>query len=743
MRFAAEAAPFYESVEIVELHHPDKADAPSGTAPAYGVSWSPRPAARPAAGPMPDATSTALEGARGADVEGIRVHGLRIRGLVAHQEVILGGLGETLTIRHDSLDRVVVHPRRAARRCAGSPTRPGLTVGLEAVHGSRAEPHAKVDRRGDGARRARSTPCCSAPRASPCSAAGRWSGRPARPGAILRVPLLGRAAGGARARVRPPLRRAGRTTRRRRAACPVDDLPRRPSGRVDRGAADAQFARMREETEATRTSWRAWFRLALAYDAAGDRTRARAAARHAIALTRRAAPTLGACTLLHRTNLTPVACSAVPLRGEVVTVPASGALSPLGRKVLHAQNCRICAAALVVAAPRRRHRRRCGRHRHRAARPPHVRRPTAAWPLRVAALQPHPRRRPAARTRPSRSPTRSSTPTAPRHVRMDRTYRRPAGARRRPRRPPGRRRRLGGRQPDPGLRPTLAVDPGRRRGRRAGAGARAQQGHPRDQRGAARSSPRLVVDATSARRPGWPGRCSPAASRRTARRAGSRRTSTPAPATVLRTEQQIETVDGSGQSLYGGTVPLRADAVAGRPTSSRTPTRGNTYTTDMGNKTDSYALPAVRHEAARPGTLFTSPDNSVRQRHHQQPASRRRVDAQYGTEHDLGLLQERPRPQRHLRQRRRLLQPRPLRQQLRQRLLGRHQDDLRRRRRHQLRPAGLARRGRPRDDARRHREHRQPDLLRRVRRPQRVHLGHLRHDGGVLRRQRQATRATT
>ncbi len=65
---------------------------------------------------------------------------------------------------------------------------------------------------------------------------------------------------------------------------PVDDLPRRPSGRVDRGAADAQFARMRDEAEAHPDDWRVWFRLALAYDAAGDRTRARAAARHAVAL---------------------------------------------------------------------------------------------------------------------------------------------------------------------------------------------------------------------------------------------------------------------------------------------------------------------------------------------------------------------------------------------------------------------------------------------------------------------------
>ena len=85
-------------------------------------------------GPIPDATSTSLEGARGADVEGIRVHGLRIRGLVAHQEVILGGLGETLTIRHDSLDRVSFTPGvlLGLRSIADAP---GLTVGLEAFMG--------------------------------------------------------------------------------------------------------------------------------------------------------------------------------------------------------------------------------------------------------------------------------------------------------------------------------------------------------------------------------------------------------------------------------------------------------------------------------------------------------------------------------------------------------------------------------------------------------------------------------
>ena len=129
MRFAAEAAPFFESVEVIELHHPDKADAPSGTARRTAELIA---AARRAAGsaPMPDATSTGLEGARGAEVDGVRVHGLRIRGLVAHQEVILGQPGETLTIRHDSLDRASFTPGvlRGLRAIGGHP---GLTVGLE------------------------------------------------------------------------------------------------------------------------------------------------------------------------------------------------------------------------------------------------------------------------------------------------------------------------------------------------------------------------------------------------------------------------------------------------------------------------------------------------------------------------------------------------------------------------------------------------------------------------------------
>jgi len=131
MRFAAAAAPFYESVEIVELHHPDKADAPSGTArrTAELVATARREAGL---GPVPDATSTGLDGARGADVDGVHVHAVRARGLVAHQEVLLGGPGETLTIRHDSMDRASFTPGvlAAVRAVAG---RPGLTVGLEDV----------------------------------------------------------------------------------------------------------------------------------------------------------------------------------------------------------------------------------------------------------------------------------------------------------------------------------------------------------------------------------------------------------------------------------------------------------------------------------------------------------------------------------------------------------------------------------------------------------------------------------
>jgi 4-hydroxy-tetrahydrodipicolinate reductase len=129
MRFAELAAPHYESVEVVEMHHPDKADAPSGTArrTAQLIAAARREAGL---GPVPDATASALDGARGADVDGIRVHSQRVRGLVAHQEVLLGGPGETLTIRHDSLDRASFVPGVLAGIRAVA-DHPGLTVGLE------------------------------------------------------------------------------------------------------------------------------------------------------------------------------------------------------------------------------------------------------------------------------------------------------------------------------------------------------------------------------------------------------------------------------------------------------------------------------------------------------------------------------------------------------------------------------------------------------------------------------------
>jgi 4-hydroxy-tetrahydrodipicolinate reductase len=129
MRFAAQAARFYESAEVIELHHPDKVDAPSGTAArtAALIAEARKNSGLPA---IPDATTTALEGARGADVDGVRVHAVRLRGLVAHQEVHLGAPGEQLTIRHDSFDRVSFMPGvlLGIRRVA---TMPGLTVGLE------------------------------------------------------------------------------------------------------------------------------------------------------------------------------------------------------------------------------------------------------------------------------------------------------------------------------------------------------------------------------------------------------------------------------------------------------------------------------------------------------------------------------------------------------------------------------------------------------------------------------------
>ncbi len=131
MHFARQAARFYESVEVIELHHPDKVDAPSGTALRTAEIIG---AARTAAGlaPTPDATTEDPQGARGARVHGVNIHAVRLRGLVAHEEILFGAPGEQLTIRHDSFDRVSFMPgvlvgvRAVAQR-------PGLTLGLEQV----------------------------------------------------------------------------------------------------------------------------------------------------------------------------------------------------------------------------------------------------------------------------------------------------------------------------------------------------------------------------------------------------------------------------------------------------------------------------------------------------------------------------------------------------------------------------------------------------------------------------------
>ncbi|OHU28730.1 4-hydroxy-tetrahydrodipicolinate reductase [Mycobacteroides chelonae] len=127
MKFAQQAARFFESVEVIELHHPNKADAPSGTAMRTARLIA---EARKGLPPSPDATSTGIEGARGADVDGVRVHAVRVAGLVAHQEVLFGTTGETLTIRHDSIDRSSFAPGvlLAVRNVAA---RPGLTIGIE------------------------------------------------------------------------------------------------------------------------------------------------------------------------------------------------------------------------------------------------------------------------------------------------------------------------------------------------------------------------------------------------------------------------------------------------------------------------------------------------------------------------------------------------------------------------------------------------------------------------------------
>lgn len=133
MQFARQAARFFESVEVIELHHAGKVDAPSGTA-VHTAALIAAARAEAGSGPLPDATTSELDGARGASVDGIRVHSVRLPGLVAHQEVILGTVGETLTIRHDSFDRASFMPGVVmAVRAVGD--RPGLTVGLEPLLG--------------------------------------------------------------------------------------------------------------------------------------------------------------------------------------------------------------------------------------------------------------------------------------------------------------------------------------------------------------------------------------------------------------------------------------------------------------------------------------------------------------------------------------------------------------------------------------------------------------------------------
>jgi 4-hydroxy-tetrahydrodipicolinate reductase len=133
MHFAKLAAPFFASAEVIEMHHPNKIDAPSGTA-AHTATLIANARAEAASPPMPDATTQERPGARGSEVDGVRVHSLRMAGLVAHQEVLFGTEGETLTIRHDSLNRSSFMPGvlLGIRHVVANP---GLTVGLDALLG--------------------------------------------------------------------------------------------------------------------------------------------------------------------------------------------------------------------------------------------------------------------------------------------------------------------------------------------------------------------------------------------------------------------------------------------------------------------------------------------------------------------------------------------------------------------------------------------------------------------------------
>lgn len=133
MHFAKQAARYYPSVEIIELHHTQKADAPSGTADTTaGMIAEAREKA--GLGEVPDATTIDPDGARGAVVDGIHVHSVRLQGLIAHQEVLFGQDGETLTIRHDSMNRASYMPG-VIMGVENVAEHPGLTLGIEALLG--------------------------------------------------------------------------------------------------------------------------------------------------------------------------------------------------------------------------------------------------------------------------------------------------------------------------------------------------------------------------------------------------------------------------------------------------------------------------------------------------------------------------------------------------------------------------------------------------------------------------------
>jgi 4-hydroxy-tetrahydrodipicolinate reductase len=129
MRFAELAAPFFDTAEIIEVHHDGKADSPSGTA----VSTAARMAAASSEWAKDPTTHEAIDGARGAKGPAdIRIHAVRMRGAVANQEVVLGTQGQTLTIRHDTINRVSFMPG-VVIACKKIAEYPGVTLGLDAL----------------------------------------------------------------------------------------------------------------------------------------------------------------------------------------------------------------------------------------------------------------------------------------------------------------------------------------------------------------------------------------------------------------------------------------------------------------------------------------------------------------------------------------------------------------------------------------------------------------------------------